>query len=1230
MGVTIDSISIEIESSSTDAAKGIDALAKSLEGLKKNGSFKTVSNNLNNLSSALKSLPNVHQASNALRTLANSIEKLKGVGSVASLSNSLKKLPEALKAVSNINLEKIAPQLQRVAEVVAPLSAIKAGGLNTMINSLKKLGDVTTSLDKDTIDAFAEKVALLNSKLGPLSEKMTSIKAGFSAINSGARKASAGVKTLDDSVDTTALNMASFVEIIRGIADAMRGVIQKVTEYIHMASQWDGVKYQFGNTFGEQADIYYEKITQITEALNINKQTFMENAAMAGSMLIGFGVDRQDAREMGIGYTELAYDIWAAFNNVYETLDGADGAMAAVRSAIAGEVEPIRRAGFTIVEATLEQTAANHGLEISLSNATEAQKSYLRYLELVDQAQRKGVVGTYAREMETAEGVMRTFAQQTKTLAQAIGSLFLPILVKVMPYVQAFVELLTEAVHWVAAFFGIEIQDISDGWNDYSSGAMDAVENTNGVTDALNGATEAAKALKNASIGIDELNVISPSSASGGGSGGSGGAGGSGGGGFSGLDIESLWDQSILDGVNNKVDEIKEKLRSVLTDWMPQIQTIGAALGAWTIAKLLGQLGEALDLGDKFHGVVKNIKKLAATAITISLQFKLMEDAFGDFMGEEGTILDYLEGVLIGAASSYLLYKMWGPTGLAIGLGVTATVSLKTVIEEGGVTDMESATVAITGLATAIGAVAIASNELSKAWKAVKGSKFIGDLGAFISLAKEGGFISALAAAFPKLSTAIAGIPGALSAGAAALATAAPYIAIAAAVVAGITLAFVEYDFSEIGHTVGEKIGSAIRGGVNWIGDIGKGIWEGLKSAFAWLKDALDIDSVWEALFLIFTPSELLRRILPDITELFKGISDWFNEKIENLKGNINEFFGGFFDGLFEGLGLDMSWAEKFTEMFDIEYLDIVEAVVKPSSIGKKIIEGITSAMGIDSIKDRLSSMWSSAKTWWDEKKEALKSYTPSIGNIASKLSSAWESAKTWWKDKRGSLSTYTPSIGKIWEKLKSAWETAKTWWSKNRSNLSYTPSIGSISSKLSSAWTTAKNWWNKSRSSLSYTPSIGSIKDKVVSAWNSAKKWWSSNAKLSTKLNISVPKLTVNWGEVSALGKTFKYPKSFSVKFAADGGIFDKGSLIWAGERGPEVMATAAGGKTGVMNVQQMQEAVYEGVFAAMSAAVRGMNGGGSQDVRVYLDGKEISASVRKHQHESGATIMGNEVYSY
>ena len=66
-------------------------------------------------------------------------------------------------------------------------------------------------------------------------------------------------------------------------------------------------------------------------------------------------------------------------------------------------------------------------------------------------------------------------------------------------------------------------------------------------------------------------------------------------------------------------------------------------------------------------------------------------------------------------------------------------------------------------------------------------------------------------------------------------------------------------------------------------------------------------------------------------------------------------------------------------------------------------------------------------------------------------------------------------------------------------------------------------------------------------------------------------------------------------------------------------------------MNIQQMQDAVYEGVLAAMMVAMRGNGeGSGSQVIRVYLDGKEVASSVEKAQRERGASIMGNEVYSY
>lgn len=1258
MGVTIDSIQIEIESSSTNAAKGIDALAKSLEGLKKNGSFKTVSTNLNNLSTALKNLPNVHQASNSLRTLANSIEKLKGVGSVSSLANSLKKLPEALKSVSNINLDKVAPQLERVAEVVAPLSAIKAGGLSSMVNSLKNLDKVTKSLDDETIGRFAEKIEKLNEALGPLSAKMSTIKSAFGSINSKARSATSGVKEFGEGVDTSTLNMSSFIEVARTAIDALQGLIQKFTEFMAEAIEWDGIMARFGRGFGDSASETYAWIQRLNEEMGINIQEFMKYSSVYSTMLTGFGVGVEDAGKMALGYMELTYDIYAGYNDIYNSLEEA---AEAVKSAIAGEVEPIRRAGFTIVESTLEQTAANHGLEVSLYNATEAQKSYLRYLTLVDQAYSQNLVGTYAKELNTAEGLMRTFAQQLKSLSQAFGSLFLPILVKVMPWLQAFVELLTEAIYKVAAFFGIEIQKVDFSGYEAGTGAIDKVANSAGTaSDALNSATEAAKELKNATLGIDELNVISPSSStsgnSGGGSGGSG--GGSGNGGFSDLDIDSLWNESIFDTIQSNVDEIKTKLSGMFDDWLPTIKIIGAALGGWTIAHLLGQLGNALQLGDDFETKVLNIKKLASSAIIIAIQFKLMKDAFGDFMGEDGTILDYLEGVLIGAAGTYLLYKQWGPMGLAIGLGVTAIVSLKTVIEEGGVTDVESATVAITGLAAGIGALAVSYKSLAKAWEAVKASSFVTGMIEFFTAAKQmAPDVGWLAALFPKLSSALSGLGTAISAlSAATLAT----IAAAVAVIASY-IYFIVKNWDELVQGVKDFFGENIAPKLEEIGKhfekiaealgplwdkILKPMFDGVKEFFSnvdlnailkglgtvieWLG-ALVANFIGNGIFgLINAFASLVEgviqvasgiiQVVSGLFEILIGIFTLDGEKISNGAKKIGSGIVDVFKGMYDStIGVVVSFFEGvvhwFTMLWDVLVghsivPDTINAIVKWfTSLPSKIFDSVSNF--VKGIIDKFKNLGS---------------------GLTEKFGSAWNAVKSWWS-KKPSLSSYTPNIGSIYDKLKERWDNARTWWNEKKTKLKeYTPSIGSIYEKLYERWKNAREWWNEKKGSFkSYTPSIGSIVDKVKSAWNSAKSWWSKNVSgLSTKLSIKVPTIEVKWKTAEAFGKSFKYPTGFSLKFAANGGIFDQGSLIWAGERGPEVMATAAGGKTGVMNVQQMQDAVYEGVYAAVSAAMRGMSGGGTQAVNVYLDGKQITAAVEQRQHERGASIMGNEVYAY
>jgi hypothetical protein len=118
-----------------------------------------------------------------------------------------------------------------------------------------------------------------------------------------------------------------------------------------------------------------------------------------------------------------------------------------------------------------------------------------------------------------------------------------------------------------------------------------------------------------------------------------------------------------------------------------------------------------------------------------------------------------------------------------------------------------------------------------------------------------------------------------------------------------------------------------------------------------------------------------------------------------------------------------------------------------------------------------------------------------------------------------------------------------------------------------------------------------------------------------------------VNWGSKSFAGFKISYPTGFYTY--AKGGFPDMGELFVAREAGPE-MVGKIGNKTTVANNQQIVEAVSEGVYAAVLAAMRQSEGNGGQSVNVYLDGRQLTAAVEKRQRERGANIVNNGVYAY
>ena len=613
----------------------------------------------------------IGQSEQKIRGLASALGELKNQGKITEATKSMKQLAKALDTL-NPSLNAMNPaKLQQLRAAMTGLSGIqKASGLSNVINTLKKIPDVINNLDTSNLAEFERQMERLAAALRPLATQLDKIGNGFSKLPSyitksvtatnkmasATEKAAESEKKHNDSINAKSHNLMTAVHNIESAIHVYQLAANAIKKVLAEAMEWDSIEYQFGNAFGEQADQYYEDIGRITDALKINKQTFMANSAMASSMLIGFGVDKQDAREMGVGYTELAYDIWAAYNNVYKTLDGAEGAMAAVRSAIAGEVEPIRRAGFTIVDSQLAITAANHGIAYSTQTASEEMKSYLRYLTLIEQAQAKGVAGTYASEMQTAEGAVRSLTQSWKGLVQAFGSLFIPILQVVIPYLTAFVEILRDAIAAVATFFNIPFFEIDwgNGAENMAAGVNSAADGANGVKEGMEGASEAAKKLRDYTMGFDELNIIQPQkdSDSGGGSNGSNED--------YAFDIDSLWDESVFAKVSDRVDEIKEKLEGVLTT----VGLIGLGFAAWKIAS---SFMTALDSVKVALSVIAG-KSGAGSAATLFFSPKIAEG-----LGKLTTLLSKtsIGGLILGSGATSL-----GAAALAVAAVLAAVVAL--------------------------------------------------------------------------------------------------------------------------------------------------------------------------------------------------------------------------------------------------------------------------------------------------------------------------------------------------------------------------------------------------------------------------------------------------------------------------------------------------------------------------------------------------------------------------
>ena len=306
--------------------------------------------------------------------------------------------------------------------------------------------------------------------------------------------------------------------------------------------------------YAAEAQNYAEKVSDV---MGIDPAQWLRNQGVFNTLLTGFGDTAERAQLMSQNLTQLGYDISSFFNISIED------AMQKLQSGISGELEPLRRLGYDLSQARLEQTALNLGVKESVANMTQAEKAELRYYAIMTQV--TTAQGDMARTLEAPANQLRILQAQLTQAARAIGNIFIPALNAILPYAIAVVQVIREIANALANLAGFKLTEV-----DYS-GVNSAAVGAGSLADNLDDAAGAAKKLKQYTAGFDELNVFAPNT----GSGSWASAGGAGG-----FDFDLPTYDFLGDAVQTRIGEIKKMIEDTLAEITTIVSGFMLAVGA--------------------------------------------------------------------------------------------------------------------------------------------------------------------------------------------------------------------------------------------------------------------------------------------------------------------------------------------------------------------------------------------------------------------------------------------------------------------------------------------------------------------------------------------------------------------------------------------------------------------------------------------------------------------------
>lgn len=704
--VKIDSLSVAIEKSAHDSSESLLKLAQGLSQLKQSITgirFATAIKGFTQLSVAINSF-NTTGLTN-LSSLADSMAKLSSAGKITTsiprgLSTQIEnfaratsgltdtqirhfnELTNALERLSKTQMPTISPSIGNqirnigeatrsidvdrlshlglLADALKPLQTLEKSKLGPYVSQLRAIPNVAKELNSMDMYEFALSIARVADRLRPLADELEKVHKGMSALPNNIKKvvsstnefaqanrsANSSLTALFNNITSRSdsvtrmlqrmFNTATVLAALNGIRNVLSSAASSYNDYIETLNL-------FNVSMGEYAQEAYDYAQTVNDALGVDPAQWMKIQATVMDMSNSFGVATDTAYAMSTALTQLSYDYSSLYNLDIEESSNK------IRSALSGEIEPIRNLGRDLSVANLQLVATELGISNNVDAMTQAEKSMLRTLTLLRQSD--SAMGDLSRTIEQPANQMRVLNAQLQQLSRSLGELIMPIIQAALPYVIAFVRVLREAIQALSAAFGIELPEF-----DFSS----FTGSVGDYTDAVDEAVESTRELYQ--LSFDQLNILGKQQSASATTG-------------SGTDIDKLT-EALMAEINSydfldealvkaetEVDKIAEDIRNWLTggedlekwaeDMKENILGIGAEFSNAhnTFQDIVSKVSEFLGLDWKdakstFDSLISLLKTLAVVYLVfkgLSLVNSFVKDATG--AGILGNIFKKLFGV---------------------------------------------------------------------------------------------------------------------------------------------------------------------------------------------------------------------------------------------------------------------------------------------------------------------------------------------------------------------------------------------------------------------------------------------------------------------------------------------------------------------------------------------------------------------------------------------------------